>query len=120
MPAKSPVPYKNFIQRMFERLGVDKGIRSPEEDEKIKTLILEASAKEILAFIWEHLFPFERKVFEKDLEKAGKNFKSYKEVEKLISSYLSLIPNWQVRLQQRLELFEAAFLQKLLERAEEK
>ncbi len=103
--------YKTAIQRILKKLGVDEGRRSPKEDQKIKQLVYEAVAKEILAFIWENLDPLKQLAFQADIDQTKGELDK---ISSLITSYLAIIPDYRFRLEERLKVFETKLYQELL------
>jgi len=111
MDSKKAEVYKTAIERILERLGVGGGQRPPKEEEIIKQLVYQAVAKEILAFIWESLDPIKQLSFKADIEETEGDLAK---INNLITSYLQIIPDYQVRLEERLKVFETKLYQKLL------
>ena len=103
--------YQPVVKRIFEKLGVGQGGRSEEEDRKIKEYIYEATAKEVLAFIWDSLDPLKQAAFEADIEETQGDLEK---ISHLITSYLQIIPDYQIRLEERLKVFETALYHRLL------
>lgn len=111
MDGKKREVYKTAIQRILERLGVDEGRRSPEEDQKIKQLVYEAVAKEVLAFIYDSLDPLKQLAFKADIEEIKGDLAK---ISNLMTSYLAIIPDYRFRLEERLKVFETKLYQELL------
>ena len=111
MDGEKTTVYKTTIERIFEKLAVDKGRRSPREDLKIKQFVYEAVAKEILGFIYESLDPLKQLSFKADIEETNGDLNK---ISNLIVSYLQIIPAYRVRLEERLKVFETALYRQLL------
>lgn len=109
--SKKAKAYQTVIERILEKLGVGGGQRSQKEDEKIKQLVYEAVAKEILAFIWESLDPLKQLAFKADIDRTKGD---PDKISNLITSYLAIIPDHRLRLEERLKVFETALYHKLL------
>lgn len=103
--------YKTTIERILERLGVGTGKRAKEEEEKIKRLVFEAVAKEILGFIYDSLDPLKKLAFRADIEQTKGDVEK---INNLISAYYQIIPDHGIRLEEYLKAFETSFYAKLL------
>lgn len=103
--------YQTTIESLLEKLGVNKGLRSKEDDQRIRAAVFEAAAAETLAFISENLAPDKKAAFEQDLTSKPQNLR---ELHDLVASYLAMIPNAPAELEKRLKKLESEVLTRIL------